>query len=266
MHVAVPVFATIAAPGKLATLVGRRYFFMLLERYYQVSQAPDAAAFEQQLVRFAEELEFEHVNAVLVIDPPNLGERATFISVGNIPEAYHEAAHDPSASARDPVNRRLRSLSVPFLYDQSTYADAGAGDLWETQAAFGYKTGIAVALHLPDHRHFLLGVDRENALPGEPDRLSRLMADLQLLAVHAQDAAGRLLAPDAATLSPGPDLTPREVEILRWTMDGKSAWAVGAILGISEGTVNFHLRNVFRKLGASSKHQAVLKALRMRLI
>jgi DNA-binding CsgD family transcriptional regulator len=30
--------------------------------------------------------------------------------------------------------------------------------------------------------------------------------------------------------------------------------------------VNFHLRNIFRKLDASSKHQAVLKALALKLI
>lgn len=238
---------------------------MLLERYYEVSQAPDVAAFEQRLVRFAEALDFPHVNAVLVVEPRAPGERAEFIAVGNTPDAYLAASRDPTDSARDPVNRRLRTLSVPFIYDQGLYTADDAGDLWETQAAFGYKTGIAVALHLPDFRHFLLGVDRDASLPTQADRLSRLMADLQLLAVHAQDAATRLLDPER-TAGPPPSLTPREVEILRWTMEGKTAWAVGAILGVSEGTVNFHLRNVFRKLNASSKHQAVLKALRLRLL
>jgi DNA-binding CsgD family transcriptional regulator len=238
---------------------------MLLERYYQVSQAPDIAALETRLVGFAQDLEFEHVNGVLVIEPPGPGERASFISIGNTPEAYLESSRDPTASARDPVIRRLKSLSVPFLYDQDFYASAGAGDLWETQAAFGYKTGVAVALHLPDYRHFLLGVDRDSALPDEEHRLSRMMADLQLLAVHAQEAACRLLAPETMPQDV-PELTRREIEILRWTMEGKTAWAVGAILGVTEGTVNFHLRNIFRKVGASSKHQAVLKALKMRLI
>lgn len=238
---------------------------MLLESYYEISQAPDIAAFEQRLVRFAEALDFPHVNAVLVVEPRAPGERADFIAVGNTPDAYLAASRDPTDSARDPVNRRLRTLSVPFIYDQGLYTADNAGDLWETQAAFGYKTGIAVALHLPDFRHFLLGVDRQAALPTEADRLSRLMADLQLLAVHAQEAATRLLDPERAA-GPPPSLTPREVEILRWTMEGKTAWAVGAILGVSEGTVNFHLRNVFRKLNASSKHQAVLKALRLRLL
>ena len=90
------------------------------------------------------------------------------------------------------------------------------------------------------------------------------MADLQLLAVHAQDAASRLLI--TPQHDEQPRLTPREIEILRWTMDGKSAWSVGEILGVSVHTVNFHLRNSMRKLDATTKHQAVLKAIALGLL
>ncbi len=55
-------------------------------------------------------------------------------------------------------------------------------------------------------------------------------------------------------------------KLLRWTMDGKTAWEVGAILGISERTAVLHIQNSMQKLGATSKHQAVLKALRLGLI
>jgi DNA-binding CsgD family transcriptional regulator len=49
-------------------------------------------------------------------------------------------------------------------------------------------------------------------------------------------------------------------------MEGKSAWNVGQILGMSEHTVNFHLRKVFKKLNCSNKHQAVHKALHLGLL
>ena len=63
-----------------------------------------------------------------------------------------------------------------------------------------------------------------------------------------------------------PALTPRELEALRWTMDGKTAWEVGGVLGISERTAVLHINNAMHKLGCVSKHQAVLKALRLGLI
>jgi DNA-binding CsgD family transcriptional regulator len=43
---------------------------------------------------------------------------------------------------------------------------------------------------------------------------------------------------------------------------GKSDWAIAQILGISRKTVNFHVENAKRKLGASTRVQAVLAAAR----
>ena len=137
--------------------------------------------------------------------------------------------------------------------------------MWEEQARFGYKTGVALALHLPEGRHFFLGVDRDQALPASPGELTRMVADVQLFAVHAMDAAMRLLVPER--LQPErPVLTNREVECLSRTMDGKTAWEVGNLLGISERTAVLHLQTAMRKLGCINKHQAVLKALRLGLI
>jgi DNA-binding CsgD family transcriptional regulator len=137
--------------------------------------------------------------------------------------------------------------------------------MWEQQAGFGYCTGIAMALHLPEGRHFQLGVDRDQPLPADVSELQRVVADLQLFAVHAQEAALRLMLP-VAQQPDRPALTPRELEALRWTMDGKTAWEVGAILGISERTAVLHVNNAMHKLGCVNKHQAVLKALRLGLI
>jgi DNA-binding CsgD family transcriptional regulator len=239
-----------------------------LQKYYDLSQSPDVGAFESRLVEFAHELDFGIVVATLVIESPGPAHKVDCMAVGNTPDAFTESFKDQPSSQRDPVLNRLKKLSVPFVYDQDTYVSEGAADLWEQQAPYGYRTGIAVALHLPQHRHFLLGVDRDQPLPRHTDRLTRMMADLQLMAVHAQEAASRLLVPepDVGAACDDPRLTPREVEILRWTMQGKSAWAVGEILSISEHTVNFHLRNVFRKLDASSKHQAVLKAMALGIL
>jgi DNA-binding CsgD family transcriptional regulator len=122
-----------------------------------------------------------------------------------------------------------------------------------------------MALHLPEGKHFLLGVDRESPLPDDTEELQRLVADLQLFAVHAQDSAMRLLLP-LAQQPDRPKLTPRELEALRWTMEGKTAWEAGVLLGISERTVVFHVNNAMHKLGCINKQQAVLKALRLGLI
>lgn len=61
-------------------------------------------------------------------------------------------------------------------------------------------------------------------------------------------------------------LTAREHEILQWCAMGKGNWAISEILHISEHGVDFHLRNVLRKLDADSRVTAVVKGLRLGLI
>ena len=236
---------------------------MDLQRFFDISQAPDVSTFERRLIDFAADLGFGIVTAVMVVE--RAGQDTKFSHVGNIPQAYDEVFRSVGESRRDPVIRQLKKMSLPVLYDQALYVREGAADLWEQQAAFGFKTGVSVAMHLPGRKHFVLGVDRPDALPGDGRDLTHLVASLQLLAVHAHDAAGRLLAADAEA-DDAPQLTTREQEVLRWTMAGKSAWTVGQILSVSEHTVNFHLRNVFRKLDVVTKHQAVLKALSLGLL
>lgn len=57
------------------------------------------------------------------------------------------------------------------------------------------------------------------------------------------------------------ELTERELECLRWAAGGKTAWETGMVLNISERTVNFHLVNAQKKLGATNKIQTVARAI-----
>ena|SRR5262245_36592386 len=61
-------------------------------------------------------------------------------------------------------------------------------------------------------------------------------------------------------------VTPRESEVLAWVAAGKSDWAIGRLLNISDKTVNFHVENAKRKLGVGTRVQAVIAALRAGII
>jgi DNA-binding CsgD family transcriptional regulator len=236
---------------------------MLPGAYSAVMDASNRDEFRGEIVRFANGLGFQTVSAMTVVDH-GLG-NSEFIVVDNTPEAYTEQFADPTIGRRDPVMQHCRRESLPIIWTQDTYVDRGQGELWEQMASFGYRTGIALALHLPEGRHFQLGVDRDQPLPADARELQRIVADLQLFAVHAQEAALRLFLPSTLRAE-RPALTPRELEALRWTMEGKTAWEVGAILGITERTAVLHVNNAMHKLGCVNKHQAVLKALRLGLI
>ena len=55
-------------------------------------------------------------------------------------------------------------------------------------------------------------------------------------------------------------LTPREREVIRWIASGRKQSDTALLLGLSDRTVENHLRRIRRRLGASSTAQAVLMA------
>lgn len=61
-------------------------------------------------------------------------------------------------------------------------------------------------------------------------------------------------------------LSSRERSCLGWAAQGKSSWDIGAILAISENTVNFHIKNAMRKLQTTSRTVAAIKAMQLGLI
>ena len=93
----------------------------------------------------------------------------------------------------------------------------------------------------------------------------------ELLAVIRSVHAGRRHVPAevAARLAEHlgeEDLTARELEVLRLIQDGYKNKQISDKLSISENTVNFHIRNLVDKLGASDRTHAVTIAVRRGLL
>jgi DNA-binding CsgD family transcriptional regulator len=55
-------------------------------------------------------------------------------------------------------------------------------------------------------------------------------------------------------------LTKRELEILRQLSTGRTLTVIAGELHISQNTMKTHLKNLYKKLGAEGRHDAVEKA------
>lgn len=62
------------------------------------------------------------------------------------------------------------------------------------------------------------------------------------------------------------ELSERELEILKWTAEGKTSAEISLILSISENTVNFHQKNMQKRLNAPNKTQIAAYAAAIGLI
>ena len=163
----------------------------------------------------------------------------------------------------DPVLKHMSHSSMPLAWNQSTYTDAGLGHVWERSSKFGMKSGICLTIHGPHLEVLYIGF---------------VHPQQKLSVAQSADIVGTLYLSGAAVLEQSRNfldnnaelytraLTAREVEILKWCHAGKTSWEIGKILSISETTVNFHIRNLVLKLDVTSKQQAVIRALRYRLI
>lgn len=67
-------------------------------------------------------------------------------------------------------------------------------------------------------------------------------------------------AQPAGTDGPSTTLTPRQTEVLRHLMQGRSAKEIARALSLGEGTVRIHLAGAYRTLGVRNRVEAVLKA------
>jgi DNA-binding CsgD family transcriptional regulator len=202
------------------------------------------------------------VTALSAIDRP--GGVTDFDSVDNAPSGYRSAHSDPQRAKLDPVMQHCRHHSLPIIWDQSTYLNASQMSLWEAQAEFGYRYGIAVALHMPGGRHYMVGVDRDRPLTTDAVELTRLVSSLQLFAVYANESDSQIRRKEAPVNDP--KLTRRELQLLRLTAEGMTAQQAGASLGIGARTAACHLMRATRKLRCMNKLQAAIHAVRLGLV
>ena len=142
--------------------------------------------------------------------------------------------------------------------------------------ATGLNIGLLI-LTAYDDEPYILGALQAGAngyvlKTAEPDELvaavhavyeGKSVLDPQLTQRLWQQVIARAPHPDG----PAPDaLTAREIEVLRLVARGYTNKAVATQLGISDRTVQGHLANVFSKLHAQSRTDAVMIGLRLGLI
>lgn len=221
--------------------------------------APDGAAFEAKLVSIAGKLGFGISGGTLIRGRLAAGNAAVH-SFGNPPDGFHDAFKSRDIGRRDPLLAAMLARPGCYQYDAKFYVDAGAHDLCELLDAFGYRHGMAIALHEFSHLEmFSFGVDGPDSLPKSAKAHFELEAALRLITVHAHEAARRLFTPRVDPQLEA--LTKPELESLRWAADAQVVWKNGGLTVVSRPGQTELQRAAARKLGASSRSQAVLRAI-----
>jgi DNA-binding CsgD family transcriptional regulator len=126
----------------------------------------------------------------------------------------------------------------------------------------GYEPFTTVVLKLPQHvgEAAFFGMTPSKSAVADNDALRRQLRVLgryfheHILRLHGHHSEQQIL------------LSARELDCLKWTAEGKTAWEASVILGITERTVRFHLNAAREKLQCATTTQAVAKAVRDNMI
>jgi LuxR family quorum sensing-dependent transcriptional regulator len=162
-----------------------------------------------------------------------------------------------------PIMRQCKRSILPFEWSEATCdpkREPRAAAVMSTAADFGIARGLAIPVPIPDQNK----PHRAVSLSGTRLDLSIMAKNsMHLIALYGFERLRNLMN---AADEDKPALTPREREVLTWMAEGKSAWELGEILGLSARTVNEHSQTACRKLRAANRTHAVAIALEQKLI
>lgn len=179
------------------------------------------------------------------------------VIMSSYPTAWKSRYREQCYVEIDPIAGLCATNPTPVVWHDDLFDDAQT--LWDEARAAGLRVGISQPCW--DQRGrcgvFSLARDCEALTPCEVAALRPYLAALG----HLSMTYVSRLADRERHATDGVNLTPREIEILRWTADGGSAKSISNALDISADTVNFHLKNCMRKLNAPSKVAAAAYAI-----
>jgi LuxR family quorum sensing-dependent transcriptional regulator len=214
--------------------------------------ADGEAAVIARFQTYAEQNGFTSVACVML---PRLGELTFDCVLMNTRPKVWSAEYMRRQFARcDPVLQEATRRHRPFVWSdiwRERRLTACEQAVMSYSAEFGMRDGFVVPIFETANIGLVsLAADRLKLEGGQGQALT-----LAALYLHNRLAAERRKRTTTVRL------TRREREVMRWTAAGKSDWQVGRILSISPKTVNFHVENVKRKFGVSSRAQAIVCAL-----
>lgn len=155
---------------------------------------------------------------------------------------------------RCPVTRHFLETDRPFFWTK-TRTEQGA-----SYRIVSVPQGLGIhGLQVPVFGH--AGLEGAVSFGGERiDTTAQTRQTLALLGTVAFQAARRLVEDHAPTRAP--KLSAREREILRWVGAGRRMADIASTLGLSERTIENHLRRIRQRLRVKTTAQAVQTAIR----
>lgn len=178
-------------------------------------------------------------------------------SATTYPTDWQQVYADKRYLARNPVRHHSLYSHRPFTWAElELQLPKSQRDIFEDCRDTGMADAWVVPIHGPGGQAVAVGFACQHRDAMHPD----VMPWLQMLAMrlyHSQDPA---------EFAPAIRLTPREQQLMQLLVEGLDNLQLADALKVSDNSVEWHLKNVYRKLGVRNRTAAAVKALKLGLV
>jgi DNA-binding NarL/FixJ family response regulator len=174
--------------------------------------------------------------------------------------AYADVESALAGLPADPPDVVLLDIQLP--------GESGIDALPKLKAALPATDVVMLTIHRDDElvfRALKAGATGYLVKDAGTDRILDALREVSAGGAPMSSSIARMIVGSFRQAQESP-LSPRETEVLAELCRGRSYRRIAETLFISEDTVHFHIKNIYRKLQVHSKSAAVAKALRDRLV
>jgi DNA-binding CsgD family transcriptional regulator len=180
-----------------------------------------------------------------------------------LPQAYIRAFDQARFLKSAPLVPMLKNMVLPLCWHcEPGPAESSRPEIPDTLQhllkAHHTCTGVVMPLHSGDGSSYIIQLEGSRPILTLPE-----LNEVGMLLLQAFTVYDRLCRKEPA---PTKLLTVRELEVLRWTSQGKTSSEIASILSLSDHTINAYLNKAIKKLDCVNRTQLVAKAIRLRLI
>ncbi|PYY72281.1 LuxR family transcriptional regulator [Pseudomonas jessenii] len=189
----------------------------------------------------------------------SVGVDANPVSLNNFPPEWNIQYEKNNDTRIDPIMAQCNHSMFPVVWSEELFSRTPW--LWQLLQQQGLQHGWSQAIHDEETGlNSILSLARSHC-PISAYELYENLGFSVFISRHLH-ALALGMQPKKALRPQVPPLSRRELEVLKLSADGKTAYEISRILSLSERTVNFHVHRAIEKLGVNNKIAAVLAAAR----
>ncbi len=215
----------------------------------------------QKIEAAAQSLGFEHCAYGLRVPIPISNPQTVILN--NYSVAWQTRYASEGYLQIDPTVLHGRRSQVPLIWDEKVFN--AAPRMWDEAQSFGLRFGWAQSSLDAVGVGGMLTLSRSHDVLSTTE-LANQEIKMRWLVQISHLSLSRIFTAKRVTTRQQQVLSPREIEVLKWTADGKTSGEVSDILAVSEHTVNFHVKNAVAKLQTANKTAAVVRAAMLGLL